>query len=1336
MKRSPRVCGWLALAGMIGWAISAFAQTTPPPEHFGTYLNNQNVATLPFAAGDNIPVVQGGITNRVSATSLSTALGVMQTNAANATLPAALNNLGIGPTSTPTFAGATLTTPLPISSGGTGATTALAAATALSAMTTNASNAVLPGALNNLGLGTTNIPAFAGVTLSPVASSIAEGFNITQSGSGSSPGNDCGPILVGWSANCIHVTSDSVQPATGNTRHVLTLYHTINGGNGTGNPDAFGAITEVTSIPSTVTSGAFYGGAVIAGIGDIASGGTIGTNFFSDSHGKGNIFGNNVYALLSQGTATGWKAMEGEEIDVEANTGSSVEARVGLNIVSGPANSTVQGSLIDAALVIDRGGAASGVGWKTGIQFGYLNENNQSPISAGGYIITTSTGVATALDTGIDISGTWQSGAGYTYTGNFFKGSSTNFWSGAGKINAVSSNGGHYFARSDGGSTLTVESAGSHSASIILNNQVAGQQDVFSFLDGGTTKWQWGKQTSNSFFGFDVVNAKDFFDVTTAGVTTVGETSSTSNSLRGGWTATSGLDNTPLGATTPSTGAFTTLSTTGALTYGGVTLSNSVQGTGSMVLSTSPTITTPTLSGTVNATLITGLGAPTNPGDAVNKTYADAISSGISIHASAAAATTANLTATFAHVDSGVGSTLTNSGAQAAFATDGYSASLNDRILVAFQTTTANNGIYTVTTVGDGATNWVLTRATDFNTAAAGNIAQGASVIIVNGTLYGKTQWVETGPGPFTVDTTAIVFSETVAASNGSVNSGTINQFGYYAAAGTAISGISITGLVLGKGASAPAAYSGTSCTNQFPRSLNANGVATCATVGTSDLASSLSLTTPTLGVASATTINKWTFTAPATAATLAAGADNVVYTGPAASATLMANDYSNGVTLGAANAFLTSNTTGIPNAVVITGLVLGNGASAPTAYAGTSSAGNVLTALNANGVGTFLAYGLTGNSTLVETTAGGLLTASLLPAATSSTIGGVIVGTGLTVSSGTVTPTFGTATNQIAEGGVITAGGPTGSATVVPIITYNAAGQLTTVTTATIAPAVGSVTGLGTGVATALGVNIGTAGAFVVNGGALGTPSSGVATNLTGTASGLVAGTVTTNANLTGPVTSSGNATAFATMTANAFLTGNGTALPNQVALTGIVKGNGASAPTAVTAPAGTIVGTTDTQTLTNKTLTDYIDQEAHTNTAYTITGSTTLATIGGFDQTFTASAHYSCQGHIHFTTLPTSSNGFKVALVSDGTSSVTALQFTADARNAAALVTSGFGTATALGSTAIAPTAAMTDIFLSASMQVNAGGVIHVQGAESTSSGTVAFTADKARWECHRSS
>jgi hypothetical protein len=38
-----------------------------------------------------------------------------------------------------------------------------------------------------------------------------------------------------------------------------------------------------------------------------------------------------------------------------------------------------------------------------------------------------------------------------------------------------------------------------------------------------------------------------------------------------------------------------------------------------------------------------------------------------------------------------------------------------------------------------------------------------------------------------------------------------------------------------------------------------------------------------------------------------------------------------------------------------------------------------------------------------------------------------------------------------------------------------------------------------GTGVGVALGTNVGTAGSFVVNGGALGTPASGVLTNATG---------------------------------------------------------------------------------------------------------------------------------------------------------------------------------------------------------------------------------------------
>lgn len=64
-------------------------------------------------------------------------------------------------------------------------------------------------------------------------------------------------------------------------------------------------------------------------------------------------------------------------------------------------------------------------------------------------------------------------------------------------------------------------------------------------------------------------------------------------------------------------------------------------------------------------------------------------------------------------------------------------------------------------------------------------------------------------------------------------------------------------------------------------------------------------------------------------------------------------------------------------------------------------------------------------------------------------------------------------------------------------------------ITAGTLAVARGGtgITSFGTGVATALGINVGSAGAFVVFNGALGTPSSGTATNLTGTAAGLTSG-------------------------------------------------------------------------------------------------------------------------------------------------------------------------------------------------------------------------------------
>jgi hypothetical protein len=179
---------------------------------------------------------------------------------------------------------------------------------------------------------------------------------------------------------------------------------------------------------------------------------------------------------------------------------------------------------------------------------------------------------------------------------------------------------------------------------------------------------------------------------------------------------------------------------------------------------------------------------------------------------------------------------------------------------------------------------------------------------------------------------------------------------------------------------------------------------------------------------------------------------------------------------------------------------------------------------------------------------------------------------TGRTISiSGDLTytsPSFDGTSNITAAGTLATVNsnvGSFGSATQVGTFTVNGKGLITAAGNTTITPAVGSITGLGTGVATALGVNVGSAGAFVINGGALGTPSSGVATNLTGTASGLTAGNVTTNANLTGPITSVGNATSVAsqTGTGSTFVMNTSPTLvtPNIGTATGSVSGNAGTA-------------------------------------------------------------------------------------------------------------------------------------------------------------------------------
>jgi hypothetical protein len=240
------------------------------------------------------------------------------------------------------------------------------------------------------------------------------------------------------------------------------------------------------------------------------------------------------------------------------------------------------------------------------------------------------------------------------------------------------------------------------------------------------------------------------------------------------------------GGTTGLTFSGSPITSSGTLTLGG-TLAVANGGTGATTAGAALTSLGAAASGAntdiTSIALTTGTISTTPSGgtDIVNKAYADSIASGINFHQAVRLATTAALPAnTYNNGTGGVGATLT-ANANGALSVDGTAVVAGNRVLVKDEVAGANNGVYTVTQVGSGSVPYILTRATDFDSAGTGvdQIDAGDFFLVTAGATLTNTSFVQQTPLPITVGTTAIVFTQfgapiTYSAGTGLTLTGTV----------------------------------------------------------------------------------------------------------------------------------------------------------------------------------------------------------------------------------------------------------------------------------------------------------------------------------------------------------------------------------------------------------------------------------------------------------------------------------------------------------------------------------------------------------------------------------
>jgi hypothetical protein len=528
---------------------------------------------------------------------------------------------------------------------------------------------------------------------------------------------------------------------------------------------------------------------------------------------------------------------------------------------------------------------------------------------------TTYTGSSSVVTVGTITSGTWNGSViGLTYGGT--------------NANLTASNGGIIYSTASAMAVL----AGTATANKVL-------------LSGLSTAPTWSAYTLPASI---TANCLLYGSSTTALTTLATSNSSVLTTSAGGvpqWAAASSI---AIVSVTGTSGQISASTTTGAVTVGlasGVVTANTYAYPSSVTVDTYGRITAITastapvlLSGSTMTGLLFLSADPSSALGAVTKQYVDGLFATSTYINSCTCITTANLTATYNNGTSGVGATLTNSGTQAAFSSDGVSPAVNSRILVANQTTQAQNGVYTLTTVGSGASNWVLTRATDYNSLSVNGVSQitvGDLIPVINGTIYGNTLWKQTST-VVTIGTTAIVFSQFAATGTGTIYLQKASNLSDLASAATARTNLGLTSVAtqtttqyntLVGGASNAIVNIATGTSGQL---LTSNGAAANPSYTTyTGTSSVVTVGTITSGTWNGSVIG---LTYGGTNAALTASTGGIVYSGASALAILAGNATANLPLLSGSSAAPSWSSYSFPSTVATNNILYASSSSALTA--------------------------------------------------------------------------------------------------------------------------------------------------------------------------------------------------------------------------------------------------------------------------------------------------------------------------------------------------------------------------------------------------------------------